>query len=62
MQPVALAARLCGLSAMVSNPDDGWQVARMGWHLHYAARFNNTGHAHAEQLALWYLFLHLSES
>lgn len=33
---------------------------RLGWHRHYAKRFNKTGHPHAEWLACWYLFLHLA--
>lgn len=34
-------------------------VTRIGWHKHYASRFNKTQHPHAEHLALWYLILHL---
>lgn len=33
---------------------------RLGWHKFYAARFNKTGSWQAEQLSLWYLFLHLA--
>lgn len=33
---------------------------RMGWHQFYADRFNKTGSTQAEQLACWYLFLHLA--
>lgn len=32
---------------------------RLGWHRHYVKRFDKTGHPHAEQMACWYLFLHL---
>lgn len=62
MPLAAVAVKLCGLSAMVSRPDAGWQASRMHWHLYYAARFNKTGHPHAAQLSLWYLFLYISES
>lgn len=32
---------------------------RLGWHQFYADRFNKNESPQAEQLALWYLFLHL---
>ena len=59
MQPLAQAARLCGLWAMALRKAP---VSRLGWHHYYVTRFNKTGHAQAEHMALWYLFLHLSES
>lgn len=34
---------------------------RLGWHHYYASRFNKTQCWQAEQLACWYLFLHLSD-
>lgn len=34
-------------------------VTRMGWHKHYASRYNKTLDPQAEHLALWYLILHL---
>jgi hypothetical protein len=34
-------------------------VTRMGWHKHYAGRFNKTQHQDAAHLAIWYLLLHL---
>lgn len=33
---------------------------RLGWHQFYADQFNKTGSRQAEQLACWYLLLHLS--
>lgn len=33
---------------------------RLGWHKFYAERFNKTGSWQAEQLSMWYLFLHLA--
>jgi hypothetical protein len=33
---------------------------RLGWHKHYAKRFNKTGSKQAEHLALWYLVLHIA--
>lgn len=33
---------------------------RIGWHQHYVERFNATLDVHAEQLACWFLFLHLA--
>lgn len=33
---------------------------RYGWYLHYAARFNKTGHTDAAIMACWYLTLHLA--
>lgn len=33
---------------------------RLGWQQFYADRFNKTGSAQAEQLALWYQILHLA--
>ena len=32
---------------------------RLGWHKHYAKRFNKTGSQQAEQMACWYLLLYL---
>ena len=32
--------------------------SRLGWHHHYARRFNKTGAASAETLALWFLLLY----
>lgn len=37
-----------------SKPD-----SRLGWYQHYVKRFDKTGHPHAEQMACWYLLLHL---
>jgi hypothetical protein len=34
-------------------------VTRIGWHEHYVKRFNKTGSSGAEQMACWYLLLHL---
>lgn len=34
-------------------------VTRMGWHKHYAKKFNKTQHKDTAHLALWYLILHL---
>ena len=46
----------------------GWPMSddRLGWHHFYAKRFDahvaaGRSSAHAEQLAIWYLFLHLLE-
>jgi hypothetical protein len=32
---------------------------RLGWHRFYAKQFDKNGSAQAEQLACWYLLLHL---
>lgn len=37
-------------------------TTRLGWHEYYAARFNKTLDPQAAHLAMWYLFLHLSEA
>ena len=37
-----------------------YPTTRLGWHKYYVARFNKTEHWQAEQLAMWYLFLHLA--
>jgi hypothetical protein len=34
---------------------------RLGWHEYYVARYNKTLDPQAAHLAMWYLFLHLSE-
>lgn len=34
--------------------------SRLGWHEHFAERFNKTNDPRAEHLACWYLFLHLA--
>ena len=34
---------------------------RLGWHEFYAKQFNKNGSQQAEQLACWYLLLHLSK-
>ena len=31
---------------------------RMGWHRFFAERFNKTGRASSEHLALWFFLLH----
>lgn len=36
-------------------------TTRMGWHRYYVARFNKTEDKQAEVMAIWYLFLALSE-
>ena len=33
---------------------------RMGWHQHFAKRFNSTENHRTAQMSLWYLFLHLA--
>lgn len=33
---------------------------RLGWHRYYVKQFNKTGSWQAEQLAMWYLLLHLA--
>jgi len=33
---------------------------RLGWHRYYDKRFDKTGSQQAEQLACWYLLLHLA--
>ncbi len=33
---------------------------RLGWSKFYAARFNKLPNVQSEQLAIWYLLLHLS--
>jgi hypothetical protein len=35
---------------------------RLGWHKFYMNRFNKNPNWQAEQLACWYLFLHLSKA
>lgn len=37
-----------------------YPCTRLGWHKHYANQFNRTGSKQAEQLACWYLLLHLA--
>ena len=37
-----------------------YPATRLGWHHYYARQFCRNGSAHAEQLACWYLFLHLA--
>jgi len=33
---------------------------RLGWHNYYTNQFNKNPSEHAEQLACWYLILHLA--
>lgn len=37
-----------------------YPATRIGWHKHYADRFNKTGSQQAAHLADWYLLLHLA--
>lgn len=34
-------------------------ITRIGWHRYYVKRFNKTELPEAEQMACWYLLLHL---
>lgn len=33
---------------------------RIGWHRHFATKFNKNENPRTEQMSLWYLFLHLA--
>lgn len=35
-------------------------ISRMGWHRFYVNKFNKKPHPDTEQMALWYLLLHLA--
>lgn len=47
---------------MAARPSERRPVVhtRYGWYLHYADRFNKTGHPDAAIMACWYLTLHLA--